>query len=269
MSSRMSRELELVEAEAQASAYAACPADLAWEHGIEARTIAGAACVTVGALSTVTMLNRVTGLGLRKPASEEALVEIERFYEDRGLRHAIALSPDAEPPELRDWLAARRYEPGYAWAKFRRGVDDVPEVETELDVRLAGPKDGPAFADVVRRAYGMPDVLAGWLAAIPGVQGWSCYLSWAGDQPAGAGALFVGGDRGWLGFAGTVPEHRRKGSQGAIMAARIRRAAELGVTTLATETGELVSDRPSSSYRNILRFGFEQLYVRPNYDSPA
>ena len=32
-----------------------------------------------------------------------------------------------------------------------------------------------------------------------------------------------------------------------------------------TETGELVDDRPSGSYGNILRAGFEPEYVWPNY----
>ena len=32
-----------------------------------------------------------------------------------------------------------------------------------------------------------------------------------------------------------------------------------------TETGELVDGKPSSSYRNILRAGFELDYVRENY----
>ncbi len=43
---------------------------------------------------------------------------------------------------------------------------------------------------------------------------------------------------------------------------------ELGVEVLATETGELVPDRPSNSYRNITRVGFEERYVRPNYSLP-
>lgn len=34
------------------------------------------------------------------------------------------------------------------------------------------------------------------------------------------------------------------------------------------ETGELLPDRPSNSYRNILRASFEVAYVRPNHVSP-
>ena len=89
-----------------------------------------------------------------------------------------------------------------------------------------------------------------------------------GGQPAGAGALYVDGGVGWLGLGATLPEYRGRGAQSAILAARIEDARRQGCATVVTETGELADDRPSSSYRNILRFGFEEAYLRPNYLSP-
>ena len=44
----------------------------------------------------------------------------------------------------------------------------------------------------------------------------------------GSGALFVDGTTGWLGMGATMPDHRRKGAQGAILAARIAAAADAG-----------------------------------------
>ena len=73
------------------------------------------------------------------------------------------------------------------------------------------------------------------------------------------------GKLAWLGIAATVPGFRRRGAQTALLAARIRRASELGCTLLVTETGEAVDGRPAGSYRNILRAGFEPRYLRPNY----
>src|SRR5579859_489184 len=103
---------------------------------------------------------------------------------------------------------------------------------------------------------------AHWLARLPSLDGWHCFVAYDGEQPAAAGALYVVGKLAWLGIAATVPGFRRRGAQTALLAARIRRASELGCTLLVTETGEAVDGRPAGSYRNILRAGFEPRYLR-------
>ena len=105
-------------------------------------------------------------------------------------------------------------------------------------------------------------------ATVVGRPGWHVFLAREGGDAVGAGALFLHEDAGWLGVAGTVPEHRGKGGQGALLAARIDRARELGAGVLVTETGEQVEGRPSNSYRNILRAGFAEAYLRPNLHAP-
>ena len=99
----------------------------------------------------------------------------------------------------------------------------------------------------------------------PGRENWHCFVAYDGQTPAATGALYVVGTVGWLGMAGTLPEQRRKGAQGAILAARIEAAAEAGCEVVVTETGALEDGRPSNSYRNIVRAGFEERYVRANY----
>jgi hypothetical protein len=259
--------LELVEAAAFTALWEAAPERVRREHGIRARTIAGAVCTAVAAAPENTMINRVTGLGLREPPTDAELGEIDAFFRDGGVRYAIGVSPFAAP-DLGARLEARDFEPGYAWMKFRRGVESPPMVETALRVEEIGAEHGPAFGSVVARGYGMGEFAADWLGAAAGSPSFRLLLAWEGDEPAGAGALFVGAGIGWLGLAATVPEHRRKGAQGAILAARLRTAAAAGLRELATETGELVPERPSNSYRNLLRSGFEEQYVRANYLSP-
>ena len=50
-----------------------------------------------------------------------------------------------------------------------------------------------------------------------------------------------------------------------MLAARIEAGLDAGCETLVTETGEPVDGRPGSSYRNLVRAGFEPVYVRQNY----
>jgi GNAT superfamily N-acetyltransferase len=215
------------------------------------------------------LFNRVVGLGLAEPATEEALDEIGAFFGDDGVSYGITVTPDAEPQQLTAWLGARGFSRGYAWAKFQRGVETPPSPQTDLSVGRVAADRGDVFADVFQRAYGTPELLRPRLEQIPGEPRWHCFVAFAGDAPAATGAVFITGDVGWLGMAGTLPEFRRRGAQSALLAARIDAAREAGCTVVVTETGEAVEGRPSNSYRNIVRAGFEPVYVRENYLSSA
>ena len=75
------------------------------------------------------------------------------------------------------------------------------------------------------------------------------FVAWAGEEPAAAGLLYLHDGYAWVGAGGTRPTFRRRGGQGAVLAARIDWAREHGARTIVTETGEQIADRPSSSYR--------------------
>jgi GNAT superfamily N-acetyltransferase len=230
--------------------------------------VAGAVCLAIPAMRDVPMVNHTVGVGEDEPADEHVLDEIAAFYTETNARYYVALTPSARPSDLHKRLAARGYTRGYDWMKFVRPAAAAPPSRTALAVRRIGAEQGDDFARVVVAGYGMPSEMLSALAAVPSVEGCSAYVAYDGSEPAAAGALFVSDDIGWLGFAATAPEHRRKGGQGAILSARIARAAELGVKTLVTETGVMQDSRPSNSYRNILRSGFEEVYVRENFLSP-
>jgi GNAT superfamily N-acetyltransferase len=213
------------------------------------------------------MLNRVVGLGVDEPATEAlldaAIAELgdATFY--------VAVEPGARPASLAAWLRERGLEPGWGWMQFERGAEPAPPASTELAVREIGADLGAAFARVQRIAYGLPEAVEPWLASLPGTTGWTCWLAFAGDEPAAAGALYAEDGACYLGFGATLPEHRGRGAQGALLAARIDRALELGCTLLTTETGERRDELPSNSYRNILRFGFREQAVVANWVRPS
>jgi GNAT superfamily N-acetyltransferase len=213
------------------------------------------------------MLNRVVGLGVVAPATEEildaAIAELgdATFY--------VAVAPGARPSTLTTWLRERGLEPGWGWMQFERDADPPPPVTTELTVREIGLELAQAFARVQRIAYGLPETVEPWLAELPALEGWTCWLAFAGDDPAAAGALYAHGGACYFGFGAALPEHRGRGGQSALFAARIHRARELGCTHLTTETGERREELPSNSYRNILRFGFRERAVVANWLKPS
>jgi GNAT superfamily N-acetyltransferase len=248
---------ELGELGAFRDLYAAAPPEL----GASTTEIGGALCLRLDPLSAVTMFNRVLCLGLEAPATDEQLDEALEFLQ--GVQAYVTVAPEAEPEDLDERLEARGLAPDRGWTKFVRSTAEPSRVSTEL--RVERDESGEAFAEAAQRGFEVPQFFRGWLSRLAGREGWQCFVSYDGDAPAAAGALFVTGRVGWIGIGATVPEQRGKGGQSALLAARIKAAAEAGCEVVATETGEPVDGRPNGSYRNILRTGFEPVYVRANY----
>jgi GNAT superfamily N-acetyltransferase len=207
------------------------------------------------------MFNRALGLGIERPASHEQLDEALAFL--RGVQAYVTVAPGAEPEDLGERLRARGLAPDRGWTKFSRSPADPPEARSSL--RVERDEDGEAFAEAATHGFELPDLFLDWLRRLPGRDGWQCFVAYEGDAPAAAGALYVTGVVGWSGIGAAVPQHRGKGGQSALLAARIRAAAEAGCDVVVTETGEPFDGRPNGSYRNILRAGFEPAYVRANY----
>jgi GNAT superfamily N-acetyltransferase len=249
---------ELAELEAFRDLYAVAPASL----GPRTVEVGGALCIRLEADPHSAMFNRVLGLGLQRPATADDLDRVASFF-GGGIAWAVALAPHAEPADLPARLERRGYTRGYGWTKFTRPAGNAPAAATEL--RVDRVDDGDAFTETFVRGYGTPEFFREWVARLPGRPGWDCFVAFDGTAPAGAGALYATGTIGWLGIAATVPEHRRRGAQNAILAARIDAAAEAGCEVVATETGEPRDGEPGGAWRNIARAGFEPQYVRPNY----
>jgi GNAT superfamily N-acetyltransferase len=245
--------LEMIEAEAVADAF-----------GTGAVRVAGAVCALRPDLEEVG-INRVIGLGVTEPATAADLDRIAAVY--GPVRHSIALAPCARPPELAAWLGERGYEAGSAWVKFHRPADPPPAADSELRVERIGLERASLFTSVLGAGFELAPAVTAMLEHLPGLAGWGWYLAYDGDVAVACGAVFVRGDHAWLGQAATLPEHRRRGGQSALTAARIAAARAAGATVVVTETGEVRDGRPGSSYRNILRAGFEPAYVRPNHVS--
>lgn len=241
-------QLEAAEVAAYVDAFRSAP------EVCEVAEIGGAWCLALRQLPIRTFC-RVAGL-----TSSAPLDEIAAFYGETPwwVSDSAGLGPELEE---------RGFVRDYGWMRFSRGVGPR-EARSDLTVVRAGPDEADDFARVMVRAYELPDWSAPLAANIVGRDRWSCYVAYDGDRPAGAGALFVDGGTGWLGFGGTVPELRGRGAQSAILATRIEDARRQGCTVVTTETGELEEGRPSGSYRNILRAGFREHGVRKNYRAP-
>lgn len=266
MLAAVTADLERAEIAAFRDVYLAVPVALARGQGFAVVEAGGAVCGVARALSGVRELNRVMGLGVSRPATEADLEEIESVYADTAF--VVALAPAARPAELGELLAARGYAEDYAWMKFSREPAGDLAAASKLRLERVGPDRADDFGLVAVAGYGMPPFMAAVIRELPGREGWSCWVAYDGERPVATGALRIAGDSAWLGFAATLPDARGRGAQSALLAARVREAAEAGCTTVTTETGVQEPGRPRTSYGNILRAGFAEAYVRPNWASP-
>jgi len=257
--------LESIEHEAVGDFYHAVPDDLKRGLGVFAENIGGVDCLAVRARPQSIMWNHAQGFGESAAATEELLGRIVDFYGRHQTRGAICMTPRASTEQAVAMLQAHGYEPGYAYRKFIRRKEPLPDAPSDLIVRPARAADAKAFGEIVAMAFGTPERFAGWIAALVGRPKWHCFLAWDGDRPAGTGALFISGGIGYCTFGATHPDFRRRGAQRVLLAHRIAEGISLGCTTFVTETGEAADGKPEQSYRNILWAGFEPAYLRDNW----
>jgi GNAT superfamily N-acetyltransferase len=261
--------LERIEFDASADLWRAAPEEVRAAHALEVRQVGAAICTTSRGVEPAAIFRRAVGLGMARAASEAELDSVLAHMNGLGLGYAVPVAPPYRPASLASWLEKRGFTRGYAWMKFARACDAGLEAPTDLEIRVIGPELGGEFRRVVAAGFGLPSTIAPWVGALPGRANWVCVMAFAESAAVAAGAVYVSGEYAWLGFGATLPSYRRRGAQNALLARRLAEAAARGARTAVTETGERQPDKPSNSYRNILRAGFEERYLRQNWMSPT
>jgi GNAT superfamily N-acetyltransferase len=242
----------------------AAPPALVAEHGIELRSFGPLQATLVRALAPVRAMNLVLGAAETDPEQLAAGLE---WVEAQGVDCYVPVTPglpgSAAAEEL---LRERGYERGYGWMKFVRDASppDRPDPDG-VEVRELDAGDGALLGRVVSAGFGLPPWMGTLFEGVCGTDGWRCYAALIDGEPVAAATLRVDGALAECGAAATLEAARGRGCQTALLHRRIRDAAAAGCRTLFVETGERTQDRPSASYRNILRAGFREAYVRPNW----
>ena len=266
----MDHEIEDIERAFLESLSAAAIGSLGAELGMRSQVVGSAFASVFGALpATAVVANRAIGLGLSGVETRDTVDGIVDLYAEAGVaRYFVHVHPDSRPDGIGAWLASRGLEEARAWMKFRRGRAAPPEVRTDLEIRPARPEDAEAFGRIEAEAFDLGAAGAPWVARLIGRPNVHVYMSFDGDEPAGAGVLFVKDGVGWLDWGATLPAFRGRRSQSALLRRRIVDALDLGCRMIATTTGEEVPGDPQVSYHNILKMGFEPAYLRKNYAPP-
>ena len=201
------------------------------------------------------------GLGLHQPLTEEALGQIERFFLEHGAPVMHEVSPYAGP-EVLEMLCRHGYLPFEISNVLYQPVRAESLPNHSVAVRIAAPDEMPLWNETSARAWsaGHPE-LADFIRETGAVAGARehtvCFLAEVDGQVGATGVLSLHDGVALFGGAATVPELRCRGLQGALLAERMRYAAEhqCDLALMVTEAG-------SNSQRNAQRKGFQVAYTR-------
>jgi GNAT superfamily N-acetyltransferase len=262
--------LDRVERHFWRECWEAAPEAVVDERGIALREFGPVQASIVEALPGVGMMNLILG-ATREGALEDGHLEAAcDWASSHGVASYVPVSPD--PPNstaVEGWLEANDFAPAYAWMKFVRDPHPPRFKTPDVEVVELGAASSEPFGAIAASGFGLPAWAGAFFADLPGREGWRCYVARVEGTAQACAAILIDGGVAEFGIAATLEPARGRGCQLALLHRRIVDAAEAGCHTLFVETGERVEDRPASSYRNILRAGFEEAYLRPNWTRPA
>jgi Acetyltransferase (GNAT) domain len=279
-------ELDRTEARFWRELWDAVPPAVAFEHGVRREKFGPIQANVVAGLPSVPMLNLLLDAAAGDAAEEGFLAEAIEWTRGQGVRVCVPVTPDLAGSErAASRLEAEGFAPLPGWMKFVRDphpprfqvAEDVEVIEVGpevVGVGRGGSKVGRdasgtpptlPFAAIAATAFDLPAWAADFFAGLPGRPGWRCYVAKVDGEPRACAAMFLDGEVAELGIGGTLEGGRRRGCQLALLGRRIEDAIASGARVLFVETGARVPGRPSSSYANILRAGFEEAYLCPGW----
>lgn len=234
------------------------------------RDVAGGIATWAGPESP---LNKVAGLGFGGPVDEATMAAVEGAFAERGSPVQVELATLADPA-VGEMLTGR----GYRLVAFENVLGRALPVPPSEAVAPPGPvrvdrsdEDGfSTWLDAMVTGFLHPDgdgipphqtfpreTLERVMGDLARAESFVQYIAHIRGETAGGANMRI--DRGVAQLAGaaTLPAHRRRGVQAALLARRLADAAEAGcdVAVVTTQPG-------SASQRNAQRKGFELLYAR-------
>lgn len=262
----MAVEVESNEALAYGRLIEQAPDELRARYGLSCRRLGGATVFVSRDLDGL-MFNRVIGLGLQMPASAELLDAIDDEYRRAGVKtYAIEASPAASPGGLGPLLLGRGLVPFKVTSMLVRGTDQPIEAASSLVVRQIEAREAMVFGRLACSVFSLDEPYVSLLAASVGQGGWQHWAAFDADVMVATAVTAINGDgTAWIGWVGTLPQHRGRGAQSALAAHQVRVAAALGVNRISLEAAPGSRKRPSQTLTNYLRLGWLLEYERPVY----
>jgi hypothetical protein len=235
----------------------------------------GIACTRIGGGVVLSMRHDVTGywskalgFGFAEPVTAGLIEEVvAHFQRENSPGATIQIAPAVLPADWDDICSRHGLRRGSLWIKLGCSTDEFqPHTGTALRVGPVRPEDLTEWATTAMRGFGMPpESLAPMMAAGATHPGFHPFAAWDGEQMVAAANLLIHGEAGSLNSASTLPTHRHRGAQSALIAARAAAAIDAGCRWLIAETGKPGEGEVNSSLDNLVRSGLAPLYERQDW----
>jgi len=211
--------------------------------------------------------NRVLTGGADLNDFDSYLHELINFYRVSSIpRFFIQLNSTENTTEIHRILSGRGFTHYNDWTRFSRSADfPVPDLTNDPEVVRINKEQASLYADTILKSFDFPVHLKCHFTSLTGAPGYRLYLANQGRRTIGAGALFTRGRYASMAMAGTLPDHRGKGAQRVLLRKRLLDARIMGCDLVTVETTRETTDKKVASYRNMVRFGFQIVYHRPNF----
>jgi hypothetical protein len=206
------------------------------------------------------------GLGLFEDATDAQLDKLEKFYAARSSPVFHEVSPLADP-SLIALLNSRGYRPIEMTNVMYRELSDpisIPPV-SNIKTRIVNESEADLWAQTSADGWssemeGLADFMLAFGRISSRCNGAYPFLAELDAKPISTGMLFIYDDVCILAGASTVPHARRQGAQNALLADRLKFAADRGCRLAIM--GALPG---SQSQKNAQKNGFAIAYTRTKW----
>ena len=206
-------------------------------------------------------------LGFTDVATPDLVDRVLDFYRSQNASSAtLQFAPDLLPDDFPRIAASRGLTEAGSLVKLGGEVDEIPPIATDLRIGRVAEEDAAAWGELIMASFGAPGTpLSQMLANSVARPGFQTFAAWDGATMVAGGNLFVHGDVASINTGGTLPTHRGRGAQSALIAARMGAARDAGCRWVFAEAGLASPGEANSSVDNLRRAGLDVLYQRPNW----
>ncbi|WP_051798865.1 GNAT family N-acetyltransferase [Catenuloplanes japonicus] len=229
----------------------------------ELRTLTVGIAAAMAMRSESPMVNRA--IGFSEPVDADLLAPFVGMFREAGTARAgFKLPRPVLPADWAEVCARLGLLPAPQTLKLTRSAARPAEPVT-TDLRIA-----PVEADAHERALKVlltgfgdlrpPAEVIDMISTLNRHPRSRQFAAWDGDEIVAVGLVFADRDAAVLKGGVTLPSHRGRGAQSALIAARIEAAREAGCRWVVSETSQPAAGEHHTSLSNLERAGFVRVY---------